>query len=267
MTNVKLWELPPMYDENLNTEDNANCPTLDVYAIDDGKIHSCFIICPGGGYSHRADHEGGNIAEALNKEGISAFVLNYRVAPYHHPVELTDAKRAVRYVRYYADKYNIDPDKIGIMGFSAGGHLACSEAEYYDKFESEHKDEIDKVNARPDLLGLCYPVITAGKDISHNRSMDCLLGDDKELMGAMSCEDNVRDDMPPVFLWHTFADASVDCRNSLAMAAALKEKGIPCELHLFPDGRHGSDLASDIEGTKQWFSLFINWLKRNDFCI
>ena len=265
--NIKLWDDPPMYNEEYNTGDNAGCPSMDSYVLEDGREHSCFIICPGGGYSHRADHEGGNIAEALNSIGISAFVLNYRVAPYHHPVELTDVKRALRYVRYHAGKYNIDPDRIGIMGFSAGGHLACIEAEYYDVFEQGPVDDIDRVSARPDLLGLCYPVITAGQDISHSRSMDCLLGENKSLIADMSCEANVRDDMPPVFLWHTFADASVDCRNSLVMAAALKARGVPCELHLFPDGRHGSDLARDLEGTNQWFALFANWLKRNGFCI
>ncbi len=264
---INLWDIPPMYNKDFDNEENVGCPSMDSYIINDGNKHSCFIICPGGGYSHRADHEGGNIAEELNKIGISAFVLNYRVAPYHHPVELMDAKRALRYVRYHADKFNIDPDRIGIMGFSAGGHLACIEAEYYDSFEQEPVDEIDRVSAKPDLLVLCYSVITAGSEISHSRSIDCLLGEDKSLITAMSCEQNVRGDMPPVFIWHTFADASVDCRNSLVMAASLKEKNIPCELHLFPEGKHGSDLAADIEGTSQWFSLFVNWLKRNDFCI
>ncbi len=265
--NIKLWDNIPLYNEAYDNEDNKGCPSLDSYVIDDGQRHSCFIICPGGGYSHRADHEGGNIAQELNKIGISAFVLNYRVAPYVHPVELADAKRAVRYVRFYADKFNIDPDKIGIMGFSAGGHLACIEAEYYDKFELPEGDEIDRISARPNLLGLCYPVITAGKEISHSRSMDCLLGYKGEYIEDMSCEDNIRQNMPPVFLWHTFEDKSVDCRNSLVMAEKLKENNIPFELHLFPDGRHGSDLASEIEGTKQWFALFANWLKRQGFCI
>lgn len=265
--NIKLWDNIPLYDESYNSEDNANCPSIDTFFIEDGNIHSCFVVCPGGGYSHRADHEGANIAEELNKIGISAVVLNYRVAPYTHPVELADAKRAVRYIRYYADKFNIDPNKIGIMGFSAGGHLACIEAEYYDKFELDAVDEIDKISARPDLLALCYSVITAGKDISHVRSANNLLGDKTEYIEDMSCEDNIREDMPPVFLWHTFEDMSVDCRNSLVMAAKLKEAGIACELHLFPDGRHGSDLATDIEGTNQWFALFENWLKRQGFCI
>lgn len=265
--NIKLWDNIPLYNEDYNNEHNENCPSIDTFFIEDGSRHSCFVICPGGGYSHRADHEGANIAEELNKVGVSAVVLNYRVAPYVHPVELADAKRAVRYVRYYADKFNIDADKIGIMGFSAGGHLACTEAEYYDAFELDVVDEIDKVSAKPNLLGLCYPVITAGKEISHSGSMDYLLGGKEDYMADMSCEDNIREDMPPVFLWHTFADASVDCRNSLVMASKLKENNIPCELHLFPNGRHGSDLAIGIEGTEQWFALFINWLKRNNFCI
>lgn len=267
MKNIKLWDNPPFYDENITNKENIGCPSMDTYFIEDGKKHSCMIICPGGGYSHRADHEGGNVAKALNEQGVSAAVVNYRVAPYHHPTELSDAKRALRYVRFYADEYNIDTSKIGIMGFSAGAHLACIAAEYYDKFELPVSDEIDKISARPDALGLCYPVITAGEKISHTGSMNCLLGEKTEYQEDMSCEKNIRSDMPPVFLWHTFADASVDCRNSLIMAARLKENNVPCELHLFPDGKHGSDLAIGIEGTEQWFALYINWLKRNGFCI
>jgi acetyl esterase/lipase len=265
--NIKLWDNPPLYNEGYNNEHNCNCPSMDSYVLDDKNTHSCFIICPGGGYDHRSNHEGGNIAEELNKLGISAFVLNYRVAPYTHPTELADAKRAMRYVRFNADKFNIDPERIGIMGFSAGAHLACIEAEYYDRFELTEVDDIDKINARPNLLCLCYPVLTAGKSISHKGSIDNLLGDKTEYIEDMSCDENIREDMPPVFLWHTFADGSVDCRNSLVMAEKLKENNIPCELHLFPDGKHGTDLAKGIEGTEQWFGLFANWLKRNGFCI
>lgn len=267
MKNVKLWDTPPLNDRTIMNEENEECPSIDTYFIENGRKHGCMIIFPGGGYSHRADHEGGNIAQALNERGISAVVVNYRVSPYNHPVEINDAKRAIRYVRFYGDKYNIDKNKIGIMGFSAGAHLACIATEYYDDFELPTGDEIDKISARPDVLGLCYPVITAGERISHNRSIECLLGEKTDFLEKMSCEKNIRSDMPPVFLWHTFADASVDCRNSLVMASALKERNIPCELHLFPEGKHGSDLASDIEGTNQWFSLYINWLKRQGFCI
>lgn len=266
--NIKLWDKDiPLYESKKTNEHNENCPTMDSYIINDGKVHSCMIICPGGGYDHRAQHEGEPVALRLNEIGINAFVLNYRVAPYTFPVPLADAKRAVRYVRYHADKFNTDPNKIGIMGFSAGGHLACIEAEYYDKFELDAVDEIDKVSARPNLLGLCYPVITAGKEISHHGSVEHLLGNKDEYTEDMSCEENLREDMPPVFMWHAFNDGSVDCRNSLVMFANLKIKGIVSELHIFPDGKHGKGLADDYEGTNQWFSLYANWLKRNDFCI
>jgi acetyl esterase/lipase len=174
----------------------------------------------------------------------------------------------MRYVRYNAKKFGIDPDRVGIMGFSAGAHLACTVAEHYDNFECK-VDEIDEQSARPDLLCLCYPVITMGKAISHNGSCENLLGDREdgleECIEDLSCEDNIRADMPPVFILHTFEDSSVDCRNSLVMASRLKERNIKCELHLFPDGRHGIDLARDVEGTKEWFGLFANWLKRCDF--
>ena len=264
---IKLWEQPPLFDKAITNEENIGCPSLDSYVIEDGDIHSCIIVLPGGGYTHRADHEGGNVARELNRLGISAFVLNYRVAPYTFPVELADAKRAVRYVRYNAQGFGIDPERIGIMGFSAGGHLACLTAEYYDKFELEKLDDIDSVSARPDLLCLCYPVITAGRDISHKGSAENLLGGKTDYTEDISCEANIRRDMPPVFMWHTVEDKSVDCTNSILMAQRLKAYRIPFELHIFPDGRHGSDLAAEIEGTRQWFSLYADWLKRNDFCI
>ena len=263
---IKLWDTVPLYDAKINNEENEGCPSMDEYLVD-SHCRSAVVICPGGGYNHRSLMEGGHIAEALNKIGINAFVVNYRVAPYKHPVEINDAKRAMRYVRYNAEKYNIDSDKIGIMGFSAGAHLACTVTEYYDMFDLPQTDDIDMVSARPNLLCLCYPVISAGKAISHNGSFEDLLGDKTELIADMSCEDNIREDMPPVFIWHTFEDGSVDCRNSLVMATRLKEKNLPFELHLFPDGKHGVKLAEDIEGTNQWFGLYENWLKRQGFCI
>ncbi len=265
---INIWNGTPLgYMKEYDNEHNLNKPELEEFAVKDGKKHSCILILPGGGYDHLSDHEGANVAMELNKAGISAFVLYYRVAPYSHPVYLWDVKRAMRYIRYNADKYNIDKNKIGLMGFSAGGHLACITAENYDKFEYNAIDEIDKVSARPDILCMCYPVVSITKEISHKRSGVNMCGSDKKLLNSLSGEMNVRNDMPPTFIWHTFDDKSVDCRNSLEMGIAMKEKGCKFEMHIFPDGKHGLDLAKGIAGTEQWFELYCNWLKRQNFII
>lgn len=265
---INVWNGTPIgYNKDYDNEHNKNMPQLEEFIVKDGKKHSCFIIFPGGGYDHMSDHEGANVAEELNKYGISAFVFYYRVAPYAHPIYIYDVKRAIRYVRYNAEKYNIDADKIGVMGFSAGGHLASVLAEHYDHYEYDAIDEIDSVSARPNALGMCYPVVSIVKNIKHQRSSDNISGGDEEARLALSSELSVREDMPPTFIWHTFEDKSVDCRNSLEMAMALKKKGCSFELHIFPEGKHGLDLAKDIDGTNQWFALYINWLKRIGFII
>lgn len=260
---INFWNGEPEgYISEFDKEHNAGIPKLEAFALEDGKKHSCILVIPGGGYDHLSNHEGANVAEELNKQGISAFVLYYRVAPYSHPIFMYDVKRAMRYIRFNADKYNIDANKIGVMGFSAGGHLACSLAEHYDEFEYSHRDEADSVSARPDFVCLSYPVISFEKPISHMRSGDNFVAENKAMKKYFNCEDNVRADMPPVFIWHTFSDGSVDCRNSLELAGALKANNVRFELHIFPDGKHGLDLAKQVEGTDQWFGLFINWLRR-----
>lgn len=260
MTNI--WKgIPLGYKSEYDNSHNKNKPELEEFYINDGKKRSCFIILPGGGYDHLSDHEGANVAKRLNSHGISAFVLYYRVAPYAHPTYINDVKRAIRYVRYNAKKYNIDENKIGVMGFSAGGHLASVLAEHYDHYEYNKIDDIDLVSAKPDALCMCYPVVTITKDISHKRSSHNISGENEQTRTELSSELSVREDMPPVFIWHTFEDRSVDCRNSLEMASALKEKEVPFELHIFPKGKHGLDLAEGVYGAEQWFSLFLNWLK------
>lgn len=273
MKNIKLWENKiPFYNEDFQTKDNENTATINAYTVDDGKKHSAVVICPGGGYTHRANHEGEGIALWLNSLGISAFVVNYRVNPYIHPVELTDAKRAMKYVRYNSDKFNIYADKIGIMGFSAGAHLAGCVAEYYDKIDNidnidsnYNNDPIDNTSAKPDMLCLCYPVVTLCESYGHMGSRENLLGEYADLSVRLSLEKNVREDMSPTFIWHTFEDKSVPVINSLELAKSLKENNIPFELHIFPEGRHGLGLAEDIEGTSQWSQLFVDWLKRTEF--
>lgn len=259
---IKLWEQgAPYYDKALGQPE----PTLTPYIAEGAKEkRGCVIICPGGGYQLRAYHEGEPIAKMINEIGVHAFVLNYRVAPYKHPTELEDGLRAVRWVRYNADKYGIDPEKIAILGFSAGGHLAVSVSTQFD-YGREDGDEIDKVSSRPDLSVFCYAVCTLEQPYAHMGSRYNLLGReaDEELVKSLSGPNAVREDMGPVFMWHTFNDASVPVQNSLMMATALREKNIPCELHIFPEGRHGLGLAPEHPHVAQWASLLQNWLKHN----
>jgi Esterase/lipase len=254
----KLWERETPY---FNAEYGQPEPTLTPYLLDNGKTNSVVIVFPGGGYTGRAAHEGEPIAKMLNDGGVSAFVLNYRVAPYKHPTMLTDALRAIKYVRFYAEKFQINPEKIGILGFSAGGHLATTAIEQYD-YGTEDGDEIDKVSSRPNAGVLCYAVISLG-EYTHMGSKLNLLGNppDELLASKLSGENSIRDDSPPVFLWHTAQDQAVPVQNSLNMAIALKEKNIPFELHIFPFGYHGLGLALNNENVKQWAPLLINWLR------
>lgn len=250
-----------MFDPSIGQEE----PSITPYLLS-GEQNSCVIVCPGGGYEYRADHEGEPIAQMLNDNGISAFVLNYRVAPYHHPVELMDAKRAIRYVRFHAKRFGIDPEKIGILGFSAGGHLTTTALEHFD-YGCDDGDEIDRVSSRPDAGVLCYAVISL-VNCTHIGSRMKLLGayDNHSVLPAeLSGELSVRDDMPPVFLWHTAADTCVPVQNSLNMALALQQKKIPYELHIFPDGEHGLGLAQQMPGADQWPALLAKWLHRIGF--
>lgn len=190
---IKLWEKDvPGYNKNYGNE-----PDMMPYIIEDGKVHGAVIVVPGGGYVMRAPHEGEPIALWLNKIGLSAFVLNYRVAPYRYPCSYYDAQRAIRIVRCNAKNWNIDPDRIGILGFSAGAHLAATAATYFDDGIKDSSDEIDSFSSRPDALVLCYPVITFGK-YSHLGSVIALLGDnpDEKLIKKLSLENAVTKNTP-----------------------------------------------------------------------
>jgi Esterase/lipase len=258
----KLWENGTPY---YNAQYMQPEPTLIPYLLNNDKTNSVVIVFPGGGYSQHTKHECEPIAKRLNEAGLSAFVLNYRLRPYHHPAILTDALRAIQYVRFHAEQFHIDPEKIGIIGFSAGGHLASTVIGQYN-LGTDNGDEIDRVSSRPNACALCYAVILLG-DERHQGSKINLLGEnpDAALVKFLSGENNIREDCPPVFLWHTAEDSVVHVDNSLRMALALKEKKIPFELHVFPYGYHGLGLSNDNEHVKQWFPLLINWLNLNEF--
>ncbi len=260
---IKLWEHgAPYYDEAIGQPE----PTLTPYPAGVKEKRGCVIVFPGGGYANRSEHEGDPIARMLNGIGVNAFVLNYRVAPYKHPVELEDALRAIRWVRYHADEYNIDPNKIGVLGFSAGGHLAVSASEHFD-YGRPGGDEIDAVSSRPDASIYCYAVCTLERPYTHEGTRINLLGKDasEELVRQMSGPRSVRDDMPPTFIWHTFEDAAVPVQNSLLMAMALREKKIPVEMHIYPHGHHGLGLAESVPHTAKWAEALCDWLRYIEF--
>ncbi len=224
------------------------------------------VVCPGGGYAHRAAHEGEPVARWLNGLGVTAFVLHYRVAPYRHPVPLLDAQRAIRYVRHHADEWAIDPNRVGILGFSAGGHLAATVATHFDAGSAQHEDPIERQSCRPNAVVLCYPVISF-EEYRHAGSMRNLLGDDppEALRRALSNHRQVTAETPPAFLWHTAEDAGVPVENSLLFAAALSRCKVPFELHVFPHGRHGLGLASGDPHAGAWTALCATWLRSIGF--
>ncbi|MBD1379402.1 alpha/beta hydrolase [Metabacillus arenae] len=261
MTNL-LWPDGAPFLESVQ----GYSPTISLYLADRHDKHGAVVIFPGGGYQHRAQHEGKPVARWLNNLGISAFVLNYRVSPYRHPAPLADAQRAIRYVRHYAKEWNIDKQKIGILGFSAGGHLASAISTNFMQKYYESTDKMDLESCRPDIAILCYPVISFTQHF-HEGSILNLLGESSsdQLRVLLSSENNVSAGTPPTFLWHTANDASVPVENSLLYAQALSKNNIPYEMHIFPNGRHGLGLAEDVPDVGKWTELCRDWLIQQGF--
>lgn len=260
---IKLWEgeVP-----GFEPEIGQKVPNITPFIVDGEDLSAAVLVCPGGGYVMKADHEGRPIAKWLNSIGISAFVLDYRVHPYRHPYPSMDAKRAIRYIRSSAKDWNIDPERIGILGFSAGGHLASTVATHFDEGDKYAVDPIEKFSSRPDAVVLCYPVITFG-DLRHDGSMRALLGEvpDEGLRASLCNENCVSKYTPPAFLWHTADDAAVPVENSLMFSQALSRHGVPFELHIFPTGVHGLGLAYDDPQISKWTMLCENWFKSINF--
>jgi acetyl esterase/lipase len=229
---------------------------------------AAIVVCPGGGYSHLADvKEGSDVAKWLNSLGITAFVLKYRLGMrYHQPNQLLDAARAVRTVRARAPQWNVDPKRIGILGFSAGGHLSATLGTHFDPGKPDTKDEIDRVSSRPDLMILVYPVVTMG-DLTHKGSKLNLLGDNPspELIKLYSNELQVTKETPPTFLVHAVTDTAVPVENSLLFADALRHAGVPFEIHLYERGPHGFGLAPNDPVLATWTERCADWLRIHGF--
>jgi acetyl esterase/lipase len=249
-------------------------PTLTAFipAHTTGTAAPCaaMVIFPGGAYKKLADHEGAGYARWLNEHGIAAFVVKYRLSShgYHHPVMLQDAARAIRTVRAQAARWQIDPQRVGVMGSSAGGHLASTLLTHYDAGNPAATDPVERESSRPDLGILCYPVITMQED-THAGSKLSLLGENPapELVESLSNEKQVTSDTPPCFLFHTWEDPGVKVENTLSFATALRAKGVRFDLHIYEKGKHGIGLGKPSEGPvpHPWTAECLIWLKIHGF--
>jgi acetyl esterase/lipase len=239
-------------------------PTLTVY-LPDSPGGTGVVVLPGGGYRHLAfDHEGHQVARWLNTLGIAAFVLKYRLGPtYRHPAPLLDAQRALRTVRARADEWGVDPSRIGILGFSAGGHLTTTTGTRFDDGIADDPDPVQRVSSRPDFMIPIYPVVSLFDPVAHAGSRVHLLGEepDQKLVESLSNHLQVTAETPPTFLVHTTDDAAVPVENSLLFYASLRQAGVPVEMHLFETGRHGFGLAPDDPVLSAWPKLCEAWLR------
>jgi acetyl esterase/lipase len=249
-------------------EKDEDKPTLTIYPVSSAsvwKVPTGVVVFPGGGYVNLAmDHEGQQIAQWLNGHGIAAFVLKYRLGPrYHHPIELGDAQRAIRWVRSHAPDYGIAPNRIGIWGFSAGGHLASSAGTHFDAGKPGDPDTLEQQSSRPDFMILAYPVITFTEPYLHRGSLKYLLGDnpDPALVEVLSNEKQVTKDTPPTFLFHTTDDPVVPVENSVMFYSALRKAGVPAEMHLYLKGPHGVGLAQSDPALSSWPQRLADWLR------
>lgn len=246
--------------------DATDIPTITVFLPRTMTASTpAMVVCPGGGYQNLAsNHEGRQVASYLNSLGMAAFVLTYRLGPrYHHPIELGDAQRAIRTLRSHAADWRLDPARIGIMGFSAGGHLAMSASTWFDAGNAQAADAIDRVSSRPDVAVLGYPVISMTAEWTHKGSQRNLLGDtpDPDLAKRLSGENAVTADTPPTFIFQTNEDKTVPAENALYYFLALRHAGVPAELHVFEKGNHGVGLANDMPALSPWSSLLATWLR------
>jgi acetyl esterase/lipase len=247
-------------------ETDADKAWIWIYQAPADKANgTAVVICPGGGYGGLAiGHEGNDSARWYNSLGVSAFVLKYRLSPYRHPVPLDDAQRAIRLVRAKADEWKVDKNRVGIMGFSAGGHLASTLATHFsEQGRTDAADEVDHLSSRPDFAVLCYPVITFTKEaVMHAGSRRNLLGDapDPKLFELLSNELQVTERTPPTFLFHTGEDKGVPPENSVLFYEGLRKAKVPAELHIYERGPHGVGMAENDAILGTWTGRLKDWL-------
>lgn len=246
---------------------DADTPKLILHLVESDKPTPAVVVIPGGGYGGLASgHEGTDIANWLNSKGISAFICLYRHrnsgAGYGYPYPIMDAQRAVRTVRGNAKQWNVDPAKVGMIGFSAGGHLTTSVCTT-EKIETGIEDDFESQSSRPDFAIVCYPVIALGQPYTHLGSQRNLLGDNvsTDRLAELSTERRVTKNTPPTFLWHTAEDQVVDPANAMVYYQALLDHKVPAELHIFQQGRHGLGLAKGTPVTETWPDLCLRWLQ------
>lgn len=247
-------------------EEDLDKPSLTICLPDPASANGIgVVVCPGGGYAGLAmDHEGKQVADWLNTHGIAAFILKYRLGPrYHHPAPLQDAQRATRMVRSRSEEFGVDPNRIGILGFSAGGHLTSTAGTHFDGGDPNPKDPIEKQSCRPDFMVLVYPVVTMTDPHTHQGSRKNLLGENPspELIELLSNEKQVTPETPPAFLVHGHDDGPVPVQNSLQFYAALKEAGVVAELHVYEKGKHGFGLGTGDPIVGGWPDLCVRWMK------
>lgn len=246
---------------------DADVPAVSVYLPAANPTHTAVVVAPGGGYQHLAlDHEGLQVAQWLNAHGVAAIVLRYRLGPaYHHPIEIGDAQRAIRYTRTHAAQWDVQQDHIGMMGFSAGGHLAATAATRFQAGNAASADLVEKFSSRPDFVVLAYPVITMQDAYSHKGSVLNLLGDapSAALKTEMSADEQVSAQTPPTFVFTTADDAIVPSMNSILFYSALLKNKVPAELHIFRHGAHGLGLAQANLELSGWPDLLYHWMNEN----
>lgn len=257
----KLWPgEPPM------GQGRGDVPTLTIYLADDQIANgTAVVVCPGGGYATLAmQHEGHQVARYFNSIGVSAFILRYRHGPkYHHPVPLLDVQRAIRTVRARSEEFNVYPDRVGVMGFSAGGHLASTAGTHFGDGDSQSDDPIEKVSSRPDFMILVYPVISMTEEYTHKGSRRHLLSDnpDPKLAESLSNDRQVTTNTPPTFLVLADDDTVVPPANSVSFYMALNKAGVSAEMHIFEKGGHGFGLAPFDPVLGEWPRLLEDWLR------
>ena len=249
---IPLWPGHAPYSEQSPDQPQ---PTLAPYEVEGAA--TAVIVCAGGAYAMKSDHEGGPVAEMLNGGGIAAYVLDYRVHPCHHLAPLSDALRAIRLVRAMGYRH------VGILGFSAGGNLACTAATHFDAGDPAADDPVERLSSRPDFFVPCYPVVSFTR-YPHYGSFMNLVGDSDrhDLERFFSAELNVTPDTPPAFIWHTSTDELVPVQNSLMLAAALASAGVIFELHVYPEGVHGLGLAPDDPEVRVWAGQCVDFIRR-----